>query len=217
MSFRHTLLFGCVFLSVGAGAAISSSSQLSFVPRAYAADEQATSLSQEQLKQARKFVSGVADDGIGFLSDQSITDVQRAERFRQLLIDSFDMKTIARFALGRYWRTASPEEKREYFKLFQERTVDVYSKRFSEYQGQKLEVRDARLEGGSDAIVTSYVISPDSPDVQVDWRVRHKDGSFKVVDIIVEGVSMVLTQRSDYSSVIQRGGGKIEVLLAHLR
>ncbi|MCB1532743.1 MAG: ABC transporter substrate-binding protein [Alphaproteobacteria bacterium] len=166
---------------------------------------------------AQNFIDGVAKRGIGFLSNESLSEAQREKEFRQLLNDSFDMNTIARFALGRYWKSASEAQKKEYLKLFQAMIVEVYTARFSEYNGQALEVVSARGEGDSDAIVTSKIVPAEGKDVQVDWRVRHKNGRYKVVDVVVEGVSMALTQRSDFASVIQRGGGNVEVLLEHLR
>ena len=95
--------------------------------------------------------------------------------------------------------------------------VKVYSDRFKEYKGQKFEVRGARPEGEKDVIVTSFILPEGGPEVQVDWRVRSKNGRFQVIDVIVEGVSMSVTQRSDFASVIQRGGGNVDVLLAHLQ
>ena len=66
-------------------------------------------------------------------------------------------------------------------------------------------------------MVTSQVIQKDGPPVNLQWRVRKKDGGLRVVDVVVEGVSMSVTQRSDFASVIQSGGGKLDALIAHLR
>ncbi len=183
------------------------------VPSAYASGQ----TDQKKSEAAKKFVARVAKNGIGFLGNSEMTEARRATNFRELLQNSFDMKTIARFALGRYWRSATDKQKKEYLSLFQDMIVEVYSRRFSDYNGQEVTVTKARGTGKSDVMVTSFIVSEDSPDIQVDWRVREKKGSYKIVDIIVEGVSMSLTQRSDFSSVIQRGGGKISVLLEHLR
>ncbi len=167
---------------------------------------------------AEAFVNGMAQRAIDFLGDESITHDQRQAKFKKLLKTSFDMKTIGRFALGRYWRASNEAERKEYLKLFETMVVEVYSNRFGEYKGQTVEVRSARLDGETDAIVTSYVLPVGSgSEIQVDWRVRRKGGQYKIIDVIVAGVSMSVTQRSDFASVIQRGGGKVNVLLAHLR
>ena len=175
------------------------------------------SLNDQTVKGAEGFVSSVARRGIGFLSDANVSQERRIASFRKLLKDSFDMKTIARFSLGRYWRTATAAEKKEYLKLFQEMIVSVYSNRFGEYNGERLEVTGSRPEGKRDIVVNSVIVPSNGPNIDVGWRVRFKDGQYKVVDIIVEGVSMAVTQRSDFSSVIQRGGGEMDVLLVHLR
>jgi phospholipid transport system substrate-binding protein len=165
---------------------------------------------------AKNFIASMGDRGINFLGNTSMTEEAKKAEFRDLLNDSFDMNTIARFSLGTYWRSATPAQQKEYMKLFNDMIVKVYARRFSDYKGQKFEVRSTRAEG-KDFMVTSFIVPVDTPPVQVDWRVRNKNGAFKVVDIMVEGVSMAQTQRADFASVIQRGGGNIDVLLQHLR
>ena len=176
------------------------------------------SVSDDQvLAGAKSFVGSVAQRGIDFLSDDKITPERRKAEFRKLLKDSFAMKSLGRFALGRYWRTSTAAQRQEYLKLFEEMVLDVYASRFGEYTDQTFDIRDIRKEGKSDSLVTSFIVPKSGPEIQVDWRVRYKNKKYLVVDVIVEGVSMAVTQRSDFSSVIQRGGGKVDVLIAHLR
>ncbi len=173
---------------------------------------------QDQVAGAQAFVQNMAQKGINFLSDEKLSPEARKEEFRKLLRSSYDMRTIGRFSLGTYWKSANKQQQEEYQKLFEKKIVDVYSARFSEYKGQDLEVTSARAEGDTDTIVTSDIIpSKGGEKVQVDWRVRNKGGQYKIIDVIVAGVSMALTQRQDFASVIQRGGGDINVLLDHLR
>ncbi len=166
---------------------------------------------------ARSFINNMAQKAIGFLGDETQPMDQKVKEFRRLLKSSYDMPTIGRFALGRYWKVATPAQQQEYQKLFEAMVVEVYSRRFSDYKGQAFEVPSAKSEGNNDVIVTSFIVPENGEKIQVDWRVRFKNGQHKIVDVIVEGVSMALTQRSDFASVIQRGGGKVDVLLAHLR
>lgn len=197
-----------------AGMAVSADSGGGW--RIAAAAEQGA-MSDSNVAEAKDFVQGMAQKALNFLGDEKMSQAQKTSSFSKLLHDSFDMETIGRYALGRYWRSATPAQKKEYQALFREMVVTVYSNRFHEYRGQKFETRSARADSEHDAVVTSFIVSGQGPDVQVDWRIRQKNGQYKVVDVIVEGVSMLMTQRSDFSSVIQRGGGDIEVLLAHLR
>lgn len=172
---------------------------------------------QEIVKGAKRFIQNVADRGLSFLSNEDLSFDERKKEFRSLLVDSFDIKTIARFSIGRYWRKATREERAEYLELFQEMIIQVYSSRFDEYSGQDLKVTNARPEGTKDAIVMTRIVSENSSDVLVRWRVRFSDNEYQIVDVIIEGVSMLVTQRSDFAAVIQRGGGEVEVLLRHLR
>jgi phospholipid transport system substrate-binding protein len=165
---------------------------------------------------AKQFIVKMGDRGINFLGDASKSQEAKKAEFSSLLDQSFDMSTIGRFVLGTYWKSATPAQQTEYQKLFRKMIISVYSKRFSDYNGQKFDVRTAKTDG-KDTTVTSYIVPGSGPEVRVDWRVRNKGGNYKVVDIIVEGVSMAMTQRADFASVIQRGGGDIETLLTHLR
>ncbi len=174
-------------------------------------------LPAKTIEGSKHFVDSMTTRALGFLGDPAVTHEKKANEFKLLLNDSFDMDTIGRFALGRYWKQLTPAQQKEYLSLFNKMIVNVYSKRFSDYNGQKLVVKSARQDGARDVLVTSFIIPQDGPQVQVDWRVRYKDNRYRIVDVIVEGVSMSLTQRSDFSAVIQQGGGNVEALLSNLR
>lgn len=166
---------------------------------------------------AENFIDSMGKRATGFLGASNLSQTQKESEFRKLLKNSFDMATIGRFSLGRYWNTATEAQRKEYLKLFEDMVVEVYAHRFGEYNGQTLDVRSSRPEGKADTVVSSFIVDGKGSEFSVDWRVRYKDGKYKIVDVIIEGVSMSVTQRSDFSSVIQRGGGDVQVLLAHLK
>ncbi len=167
---------------------------------------------------ALQFVKSTAEDGLKFLSNPKSTQEQKRAEFKKLLNNSFDLETIGRFSLGRYWNQATDTQKKEYLALFKKMVIDVYTGRFSDYKGQKFEVTTARAIGNADTLVSSQIIPTDGGEnIQVDWRVRNKGSGFKIVDVYVAGVSMGVTQRSDFSSVIQKGGGNVDVLINHLK
>ena len=168
-------------------------------------------------KAAEKTIRDMAGRAIAFLGDEKLSQSQRKIQFRQLLRNNYDMKTIAKFALGRYWRAASDGQRQEYLGLFETMIVEVYSRRFEDYHGQEFVVKGSRTDEAGGVIVNSAIVQENGTEVKVDWRVRNKDAGYKVIDVIVEGVSMALTQRSDFAAVIQRGGGDLNVLLAHMR
>ncbi len=176
------------------------------------------SVSEEQDTGALDFVKSTAEKGLTFLSDPNSTQEQKKSEFKKLLDRSFDLDTIGRFVLGKYWNSATPAQQKEYSALFRKMVVEVYAGRFGEYKGEKFEVKSARSISKKDSMVTSYImpVSGGEP-IQVDWRVRQDGSSYKIVDVLVSGVSMSVTQRSDFSSVIQRGGGDIAVLIDYLK
>jgi phospholipid transport system substrate-binding protein len=129
----------------------------------------------------------------------------------------FDGPGIARFVLGRYWRTASNEEQQEFMRLFEDYVVFVYTARLSNFGGEKMKVRGGRGDGDS-VIVSTDIISPGNiTPLKIDWRLVNYNGSYKISDVIVESVSMAATQRSEFASVVQRNGGQISGLLAMMR
>lgn len=209
------------FLIVGASALAMSGSAYAFhggYGLSNTSSPLIVSVSEQKAQEAEKFIEMMATDAIAFLGSSDLSEVEKQKRFSKLLTRSFDMNTIGRFALGRYWRVSSAEQRKEYQKLFRDMIVEVYSRRFGEYDGQALEVRGSRRDNEKDVTVNSFIVPKDGgQEIQVDWRVRQKNGKYKIIDVMVEGVSMALTQRSDFSSVIQRGGGEVSVLLAHLR
>lgn len=210
------VLFAGTALALLAAPVAASSGGVA-VPQAGLAVEVSTSPDSFE-RGAQNFIDGVAKRGISFLSNKDMSDGQRRGAFRSLLRDSFDLDTIGRFALGRYWRVATPSERAEYQRLFEKMVIDVYAERFGSYDGQKLQVANAKTASETDAIVVTYIVPANGGEkVRVDWRVRKTGARYRVVDVIVEGVSMGVTQRSDFSAVIQRGGGEVTALLKHMR
>lgn len=155
-----------------------------------------------------RFVSDLVNQALKSLDDKQLSEEERARRFRELLDRDFDMPRIGRFVLGRYWNEANDQDKQQFLKLFEEYVVRTYAKRFSEYSGEAVKITGSRPESEVSTLVQSQILRPSgAPPAKVDWRVRKVESGFKVVDVDVEGVSMVLTQREEFSSVIQRSGG----------
>ena len=142
----------------------------------------------------------------------------REARFRELFRQDFDAPGIARFVLGRYWRAVSEEEQKEFVKLFEDYVVFVYTARLADVGGQSFKIRGSRSDGNG-VIVSTDVLSPGNPTpLKMDWRlVTDDNGSYKINDVIVEGVSMTMTQRSEFAAVVQRNGGQVQSLISMMR
>jgi phospholipid transport system substrate-binding protein len=167
---------------------------------------------------AEAFIVGLADQAIAALTPPGISRNERESRARVLLKDNFAVPTIGQFVLGRYWRTATSEEQKQYLDLFEKLIVVTYVDRFSRYSGERLKVTRAVFDKESgDTIVYSEISRPAGEPIQVGWRARKYGTSFKIVDVLVEGVSMGQTQRSEFSSVIRNNGGSLTALLDEMR
>jgi len=165
---------------------------------------------------ASAFMQSIGSKAIAELTDPAVPQPERQARFRALLDEHFDMAAIAKFTLGRYWRTATEEQRTEFRQLFEDFIVQSYSTRFAEYHGEGFVVVGSTTDERGTTVVHSKIDMPSSEDIRVDWRLRAADGGFTIVDIVVEGVSMAVTQRSEFASVIQSRGG-IAGLLDALR
>jgi phospholipid transport system substrate-binding protein len=162
------------------------------------------------------FMNQLWDRALGVLNNKG-DPVIRQERFRELFQADFDCPGIARFVLGRYWRNASEEERQEFVKLFGDYVVFVYTARLSNFGGDAFKIRGSRSDGDG-VLVSTDITNPGSTSpLRIDWRLVSDDGSFKINDLIVEGVSMMVTQRSEFASVVQRNGGQVRGLIAMMR
>lgn len=141
----------------------------------------------------------------------------RVARFRQLFSADFDVPGIARFVLGRYWRVATPAQQQEFLKLFTDYIALAYSNRLAEYSGETLRVTGSRPAPDGELVSSEIVRANGQPPARVEWLLTPQDGAYKISDVIVEGVSMAVTQRSEFASVIQRNGGQVEGLITALR
>jgi phospholipid transport system substrate-binding protein len=169
-------------------------------------------------RDAGTFVAQLAQDAIDKLSTPNLGEDERVQRLRGLFADGFDIPLIARFVLGRYWRMATEPERKEYVDLFRELVIVTYARRFHEFTSARLRVLSvSRPNEDNDVIVAVELAVPGKPQVRMDTRVRQNPGHFKIIDISIEGISMALTQRDEFASVIQRGGGRVEALLVSLR
>jgi phospholipid transport system substrate-binding protein len=173
---------------------------------------------QHTPQEAQTFIHDLAQQAISTVAQKQISDTERNERFRRLFVSAFDLPDISRFVLARYWRGAPPEQQQEFIKLFEEMQVLTWAKRFKDYQGQSLEVSGATQEGEQGFTVDSQIAHPPAAPYPLQWHVHQgENGQLQITDIVVEGVSMKITTRSEYNGLLQANGGKIDGLLMAMK
>jgi phospholipid transport system substrate-binding protein len=132
-----------------------------------------------------------------------------------MLAQKFALGFIGRFALGRHWQTLSPDQQEEYLSLFSEYVLGVYASMLGGYVDEQFRVLGVSQAGQYDMLVSSQITGGGREPIRVDWRVRQVDARPLIIDVSVGGISMSITQREEYSSLLQRNG--IEGLLEALR
>ncbi len=168
--------------------------------------------------EAVKFVAKLSGEALDLLRSKGLPLAEKEKRVRTMLADNFDLALIGRYVLGPSWRTASDEQRDQYLSLFQEFVLRTYSRRLGGYTGQTFEIAGASALSEGDVLVTTRISRPSGPPIEAGWRVRGGPGGHKILDVVVSGVSMVVTQRSEFRAVIRREGldGLIEILRAQV-
>ena len=164
---------------------------------------------------AEKFITSLAAKAEVSLLSDNMTPIERQKRFRELMLDSFDLNGVGKWVIGRYWRRTSKSERVRYLDLFEKFIIATYSKRFRGYTKAKLQINGSTKRKNS-VLVQSQINRKNSKPIKIIWRVKLSNGKYKIIDIIIEGVSWIQTQRSEFVSVIRNNGGKVSGLIKAL-
>ncbi len=129
-----------------------------------------------------------------------------------------DEDGVARFCLGRYWTTASAEQRTEYLRLFRLVLLRGVVNRLGDYQAGSVKVSvNTPVQKPDGIYVPTVVERAGNRPVNITWMVGETDGTLRIEDVVAEGMSLRMTQRSDYASFLAHNGGNVEALLAALR
>ena len=164
------------------------------------------------------YVMEMTTNAINTLTDKSISQNEKESQFGKLFDKNFDVPSISRFVLGKYWKQASLDQKKNFIKAFRNYVVKTYSSRFNEYSGEKLKLVNYENEKNPKIFLVHTILErEDAPVIKVDWRIGKKKDRFVILDIIIEGISLAITQRSEFVSVIDQNEGSIDQLISLLK
>jgi len=138
---------------------------------------------------------------------------QKRQAMAGIVDQIVDVEEIARFCLGRFWRQATAEQKKRYVALFHEVLVTSITSKLGEYQGVTFQVGRA-VPDDSNVKVATVVHRPQNPPTNVQWVIENPASDPKIIDVIAEGTSLRLTQRSDYESYLAHNGNSIDALIS---
>ena len=135
---------------------------------------------------------------------------------RGVLLKYFDIPYMGQAALATHWNATSPEQRERFLKAVISSEARAYTERFSKYGGQTLVVARVSQRPNGVSVVDSRLNQTNGQPITIQWEVRDTGQGLRITDVKIEGVSMVMTHRSDFNSYISSHGGKVEPLIDEL-
>jgi len=180
-----------------------------FVINIYSLNSQAT--------EPEKFIQLLCDEASTVLSN-NITKDEKSKALIAIAKKSVDIRGIGFYTLGSHRKTLSDTEKKKYTLLFEKYFLKSFSSRLTDYTDPKINVISSEKKSEKYTIVSSVLLAKDErPEVKIDWRVYTKDPNNPLIrDLIIEGLSLARTQKEEFNSIIQSGGGDINALFSSL-
>ena len=160
------------------------------------------------------FVTSFAESAISILSSDSLSDAERTSSFTELVMSSIDLNLISKFVLSKAWKNASDEQKEEYLIAFKDYFVNSYANKLDQYTGEKVDVIGSQ-EAGKYVIVESNIIreGTDTLKINLKWRLLNKDNQIKIIDLNIEGISLVIAQREEFQSFLANNDYDLDKLI----
>ncbi len=163
-------------------------------------------LSAIEEEKAKSFVVSIGNQAIKILKIPVDDKKKRKQELRNLLQEKFDMSFISKVILGKEISKNTSQDKLENFaKIFELHIVNIYSSQLGTYKGQKFTVKNTNIKK-KDAFVYSTIESPEYPTTNIVWRVRDREKGLKVIDMQVEGVSLLRTKKNDFAMILGSEG-----------
>ena len=165
----------------------------------------------------KDFVSNFADSAIKILSDNEILEDEKNGKFTDLVMSAIDLNLISKFVLSKTWKNATDNQKERYIKAFKNYFINSYANKLDQYSGEQIEVVDAE-EAGKYIIVNSFIYreGTDTLKINLKWRLLSKDNEIKIIDLNIEGISLIIAQREEFQSFLANNEGDLEKLIAKI-
>ena len=160
------------------------------------------------------FVTSFADSAISILSNDTISDAEKTSSFTELVMSSIDLNLISKFVLSKAWKNASDEQKENYLIAFKDYFVSSYANKLDQYTGEKVDVIGSQ-EAGKYVIVESNIVreGTDTLKINLKWRLLNKNNQIKIIDLNIEGISLVIAQREEFQSFLANNDYDLDKLI----
>ncbi|MDC3171787.1 ABC transporter substrate-binding protein [Pelagibacteraceae bacterium] len=164
-----------------------------------------------------KFVSNFADNAISILSNESLDASQKNIQFTELVMSSIDMNLISKFVLSKYWKLATDDQKKAYLTAFKQYFISSYANKLDQYSGEKVVIVSSNA-AKKFIIVKSNIVrdGTDTLKIELDWRLLTRDGQTKIIDLSIEGISLIIAQREEFQSFLANNENSLDALINKL-
>lgn len=159
-----------------------------------------------QTSEVEKYVDNLVTESIGILENGKLSTEDKTKKIKSKLQENLDFKWMAKFTLGRAVKTLPKKNVDRFVKAYSDYLISTYARGLKEYRGQTVEIKSYNDLGNNFFIVKTHVIGHTDNAIHVDYLTRKVNGTFKVRDIITEGISLVNSQRSEYAGAIENNG-----------
>ena len=160
------------------------------------------------------FVTSFANSAISILSNDKVSEAERTSSFTELVMSSIDLNLISKFVLSKAWKNASDEQKENYLIAFKDYFVSSYANKLDQYTGEKVDVIGSQ-EAGKYVIVESNIVreGTDTLKINLKWRLLNKNNQITIIDLNIEGISLVIAQREEFQSFLANNDYNLDKLI----
>lgn len=173
----------------------------------------APSPAEPQVSAPVALVTSTMDEAIAILNDPKLSRSDRLSRLEDIARRRFDFAAMSRLVVANYWKRFTPEQKRQLVDEFESFLARTYGERIDRYTNEKVEVVGEQEQGRYVKVLTK-IVGGDYGGAEVNYRLLETHGEWRVVDVEVEGISLVLNYRDQFKAVLGRSGpeGLIQAL-----
>ena len=174
----------------------------------------ATYAQSSEFAQEEKFVSNFADQAIEILSDEGISENDKTSRFTDVVMNAIDLNLISKFVLSKTWKNSTDEQKERYLIAFKDYFINSYANKLDQYSGEQVQIVGSEA-AGKYVIVESNIVreGTDTLKINLKWRLINGDGDIKIIDLNIEGISLVIAQREEFQSFLANNDNDIDKLI----
>jgi len=171
-------------------------------------------LANANFESEEKFVSDFAASAINILGDESLNNNDKNIQFTDLVMSSIDIDFISQIVLGKYWKLISDDQKSDYLKAFRAYFISSYANRLDQYSGEKVVVISSNAAKKYVIVKTNIIRDgTETLKIELDWRLIKRDGRTKIVDLSIEGISLIIAERETFISYLNNNDGNLASLI----